>query len=373
MKKSSLLVLLLCACLLLSACTATDPDNLFEMPQDDVVNSENTQPNITHTGSYPYGNMQVVSSNAFLLLDNEVIFRHFKDTDFWLYVYDLNTEEVRLLCDDASCRHESCISSVYSYDFEVYDGKLYCSVWPKDSKYIVHYPAVAKGNEVEYLLEADVKSFLHYGDTLYLHTADNSFVVIEEGADKPRILVEEFRGQYYTIIDNYLYYQAFDPSLYPYGRIDLTEENPQEEILLTNVMGKTDGEHIYYRDIQNKTQGLPGPLYRCDMDGSNPERITEDKIGQFNFDEEYVYYTNPVTQETYKHKEARDVYRFPKSDPSKIEKIATMPEATGDIYTVPGTGKIFVTQYVYNIEDGMDLYVMNCDGSDLKQLEFPGA
>ena len=72
MKKTFILAWVLCISLLLSACTATDPDNLFEMPEgsDAGVESSKTDPTesesvpsnaeevILYTGTYPYGNMQ---------------------------------------------------------------------------------------------------------------------------------------------------------------------------------------------------------------------------------------------------------------------------------------------------------------------------
>ena len=363
MKKTILLIFLLCVSLLLSACTATDPDNLFEMPQDDVVNSENTQPNITHTGSYPYGNMQLTGGVGFLLLDNEVVFKHTENGKALLYTYNLDTEEVRFYCDDATCRHTACVSADFFARMEVYEGKLYGILWTKEQGNH-YYPAVGNGNDTEPIIEADVQEFIHYGDKLYVYTFDNSLMVLEEGQDEPQMILDEFIGYGAVVVDDYLY--AVTQS--DYIRLNLTDENPKEELLLSNVWAKTDGEHIYYVDANTYR------FYRCDMDGNNPERLLKKKVGvNFNFDDEYVYYTVPVDITTYKNTDTHDIYRFPKDDPTKVEKIATLPEAVWYIYTVPGTGKIFARNYIPDSSVKPVKYVMNSDGSNLKKLELPEA
>ena len=69
MKKIVLVGLLIYLCVALSACTATDPDNLFEITPDDTTantsgsstedtQSESKEDEILYTWSYQYGNMQ---------------------------------------------------------------------------------------------------------------------------------------------------------------------------------------------------------------------------------------------------------------------------------------------------------------------------
>ena len=65
------------------------------------------------------------------------------------------------------------------------------------------------------------------------------------------------------------------------------------------------------------------------------------------------------------------LYRFTKSNPTKIEKISTLPAPIFQVFTVPGTGKIFVSSYeTSNGEDG-DIYVLNTDGSNITRVEIP--
>ena len=87
MKKIVLAGLLICLCIALVACTATDPDNLFEIEPDNTVAStpesqeettasvpKETQSDVVdimyYTGAYQYGNMQK-GNEYFLLFGNE--------------------------------------------------------------------------------------------------------------------------------------------------------------------------------------------------------------------------------------------------------------------------------------------------------------
>ena len=89
-----------------------------------------------------------------------------------------------------------------------------------------------------------------------------------------------------------------------------------------------------------------------------------------NFDDEYFYYRLYTDQQLYGNTDCHDVYRFPKDDPTRIEKIITLEEAAYQVFTVPGTGKIFVHTIAAEGEEG-PIYVMNTDGINVVKLEIP--
>ena len=377
MKRSVLFAFLLCICMLLTACTATDPDNLFETPQRSTAPSgiEGTQPDptetegipsdseevILYTGTYPYGNMQKnVPSGDFMLLGNDVMFTHVGDTHFMLYSYDLITGEVRLYCEDATCKHEDCAASNLSGNLEAYNGKLYVT---KVNEKQGFQPVVFNGDTVEVLISGSIGRFFHHDGKLYVKTSDSSLMVLEEGKKEPRMLIEEWSGHWEVIFGDYLYANTEDLSII---RVDLTAEEPKAEVVVENTSGITDGQYIYYVDYKTKQ------LYRCDMDGSNAELLVDQPVLQasINFDEEYFYYRLYTDQQMNGTADSHDIYRFPKNDPTKTEKIATLPESVYQIFTVPGTGKIFVKTHA---PEGADrpTYVMNTDGSDMNVLEIP--
>lgn len=383
MKKLSLIILLLYTCLLLTACKAADSDNLFEKPESSTVPSDvestQTEPNetestvsdaeevILYTGTYPYGNMQKnLPSGNFMLLDNDVLFIRVRNTRLMLYRYDLINEDVRPYCEDATCKHEYCDASSLAGNLEVYDGKIYALKVLEEEGEKVHWqPVVFKGESAEILISGDIGSFFHHKDDMYMGTSDSSFMVLEEGKKEPRMLIEEYHGTWPVIFGEFLYTNSSE--LNTIIRVDLTAEETKEEIVVQNASGITDGQHIYYMDRKTKF------LYRCNMDGSNSELLVDQPVlfASINFDEEYFYYRLYADQPVNKSVDSRDIYRFPKEDPTQIEKIATLPESIYQIFTVPGTDKIFVTTVTREGKDVPDIYVMGSDGSAPKVLEIP--
>lgn len=375
MKRFSLFVLLLCACLVLTACTATDPDNLFEIPEGNTAPSDTestqTEPDetesaasdaeevILYTGTYQYGNMQKnAPPGDFMLLNNKVLFSHLvNNSKFMLYSYDLITEEVQFYCQDATCKHGDCVAGSLLGNIEVYNGKLYGMNKNRQ-------PVVINGDAVEVINSSEVNSFFHYEDKLFVSTPDSSLVVMEERMNEPQVVLEEHIGYWHVIFDGCLYASTVDNII----KVDLSADAPKEEVVISNARGMTDGKHIYY--VDNKTS----QLYRCDMNGNNEELLVEQPVflGSMNFDDEYFYYRLYTDLQLSGTADSRDIYRFSKENPTQIEKIITLPVSAFQVFTVPGTGKIFVNTYA---PEGGDcpIYVMNSDGSDLKKLELPEA
>ena len=176
------------------------------------------------------------------------------------------------------------------------------------------------------------------------------------------MLIEEYNGISQVIFGNYLYAATFDAFL----RVNLAAEEPKEEVIVPSGSGMTDGQHIYY--VDSKTY----QLYRCDMDGGNAELLVEQPVllSSINFDDEYFYYRLFTDQKLFGTADCCDLYRFPKDDPTNIEKFATLPIDAYQIFTVPGTGKLFVTAY-QSAGGVKPIYIMKTDGSDMKLLEIP--
>ena len=103
------------------------------------------------------------------------------------------------------------------------------------------------------------------------------------------------------------------------------------------------------------------------MDGSNPHRLLEQQVlpVSINFDNDYFYYrllTDPID----KGPDAFDIYRFPKSDPTKIEKFVTLDLPVYRVFTVPGCDKLFV-----DVLSSSDINVIGTDGSNPTRLDIP--
>ena len=358
MKRTGMLFLALCLALFLAACAkAEDPDNLFEIdpalsgsePAPAPLEEPEAAP--ADAGDYPYGNMQKnAPPGGFMLYGGEVVF--FRDQ--LLYAFDPATEEVNLLCRDATCSHIACVSGAPFANVEQYGGRLYAM----DAGWQI---TELQGGKYERIAEGGVYSFWHAGGKLYAVTQDGSLVTFEKNG-KPRILVDEYTSIWNVVFGQYLY----GNSTKGVTRVDLSAPQPEVEFVVEgDVTQLIDGEHIYYMSHADET----GSLYRCNLDGSGTELLLERQVlpASWNFDEDYLYFR--LYDDTFF--EGGDdlgsvIYRMKKDDPAETEPIAEFPENVYQVYTVPGYDKLFVTK-----REGDGVYLVAKDGSSVVDLEFP--
>ena len=363
MKRMALIGLVLSLCVALVACAAADPDNLFEVtaggaasatdPSGDTIAAQQTGEEY-----YQYGNMQKgYSLGNYMLLGNEVIFRYIDGGRYRLYTYNLEDGMVFPYCKDATCTHRgSCSYGTLGGAVEVYKGRIY-------SRNTNLQPVELTETGQQILAPKVTGAAFHHDDNLYVRTQDSSLVVFEDGSDEYRVILDEYIGFGNVIFGKYLY--ANDGAAII--RIDLSAEQAKEEVLVSDAFGLVDGRHIYYVDLKNNH------LYRCNMDGSEPQLLVEQPVlpASLNFDDEYFYYRLFIDNQVDTGADCCDLYRIVKSNPSKIEKIATLPTAIFQAHTVPGTGIIFVTSYQCSNGEDNDIYVMNTDGTGLVRVEIP--
>lgn len=376
MKKAYLFLIALSVCSLLWACNADDPENLFGVTEEQETTSGVTVPQETiqtaliNQSEYQYGNMQKnVPSGNFARQENTVLFTFTPEfnqltgsKESSLYVYDLVSGEVSLFCKDATCQHRSseCAAAGVNSNLEQYGGRLYGMQFPGTVMEL-------KDGRFEPVTEGTVRHFWHSDGNLYAMTADASLVVYENGSDKSRILLEEYSGYWETIFDGYLYFSEADNV----NRINLRAEDPQKEVLVRNTMYITDGQHIYYTPEQENYR-----LYRCDMDGSNPTLLLDKPVltSRANFDEEYFYFLLNTKYAQVEEETGMTLCRFPKADPTQVEKIAELDGVDGDVYTMPGADQIIVSVESPIDEDGngvRSLYIMGTDGGNPRLLTLP--
>ena len=365
--KKRIVVLLFAACLLLAACQAEDPENLFETTQEETGST--TAPTgdalpAAMTGEYQYGNMQKYGSfSNFALYNENFLFITQNDSKRLLGMYDPISGEVSLLCKDAACTHSGvgeeadCPSANVHSNLESYDGKLY----KLGSGMLI---MELTDGIFQQIVDGKVDGFFHHNQNLYVKTKDKSLLVYENGSDTPRVLVEEFTLMWTTIFGQYLYgCNGFDMC-----RVDLQAETPVVETLVENAQGMTDGQHIYYVNLAEDNH-----LYRCDMDGANPTLLVDQPVllASINFDNDYFYYRLYTSGDLDGGEDSHDLYRLSKSDPTQMEKIATLAEPVYQVYTTPGYDKIFVSVRTENSESGEAVYIMGTDGSNPTLLEMP--
>ena len=389
MKKYSLILIFIVFCLALSACDASDPENLFgagivqspETEQEEITaplpeteqEEISTPPVAAEEGYYQYGNMQIdLPSGNYILYEGSVLFTRFSDGRSLLYTYDMDTEEVSLVCKDATCSHRraDCPSNQVWGNLEQYGGRLYAEIRDRSGGIgagLVRQVAEWKNGRFEQIIDGSAAAFWHVNGNLYVETADQSLLVYENGSDTPRTLLDEYAERKNVVFGQYLY------SSYGQGicRVDLLAADPQVEVLVEDAFtAMVDGEYIYYPNLEDI-------LYRCDLDGGNQIPLTDRPIypGAINFDDDYFYFRYQNVEDPY-GEEAGDLYRFDKDDPSQIEKIAELPEAIHRIFTVPGHDLLFIEMYGQETDEHGNtlegaVYTVSSDGSGVTRLDIP--
>ena len=108
------------------------------------------------------------------------------------------------------------------------------------------------------------------------------------------------------------------------------------------------------------------------MDGTDPQLLVDQPVllASIYFDDEYFYFRLYTDNQITDNPDCYDIYRFLKSDPAEIEKIATLPVAVYQVFTVPGTDKIFV-ETVPNQDEGNLIWLIDTDGSNITRVEIP--
>ena len=389
MKKHSMFLLVIIFCLALSACDASDPEDLFGAGTAQTSEAEReettappleteredtaTPPVAAEEGYYQYGNMQIdLPPGNYILYEGSVLFNRISDGQSLLYTYDMDTGEVSLVCKDATCSHRraDCPSNRVWGNLEQYDGRLYAEIEDRSGGIgagLVRRVAEWKNGRFEQIIDGSVEAFWHANGNLYVETADNSLLVYENGSDTPRTLLDEYAERKNVVFGQYLY------SSYGQGicRVDLLAETPQVEVLVEDAStAMVDGEYIYYPNLEDI-------LYRCDLDGGNQIPLTDRPIypGAINFDDDYFYFRYQNVEAPY-GEEAGDLYRFGKDDPSQIEKIAEFPEAIHRIFTVPGHNLLFIEMYGQELDEHGNtmegsVYTVEADGSGAIHLDIP--
>ena len=402
--KNSIVGIVLALCLLLSACGNTLPDTAQTQPSETTeatVSGQETQdPQTQEVEKYPeahgvvpvgedyvqYGNMQ--KGGNFLLYEDEILFSTVGSTI--LLSYETQTGKVRTFCTKEDCDHESgdCAGMGAYGELAQYGGKLYQQHSNSNAVNRLQVLEDGKWEDVtndgkEETAVKDIITYWYHEDDLYTETRiDRKLQVYEGGTGEPRTITENFQGDFMVISDGYLYAHR---SMRVYWsarqlfRVDLQAETYTEEVIMESAHFMSDGTHIYYvggwtSDGEVDEMNFPYFLYRCDMDGSNKETLVKLQSvfpASLNFDDEYIYYRIGI--EMNGPLNTRDIYRMSKEDPTQVEKIATLPESVYQIFTVPGQDLLFATgaSFYEGNNKVQNVYVMNADGSNLRQLELP--
>lgn len=310
---------------------------------------------MTDSGA-PVGNMQKnIPSGNFVPFDNKILFiaADRATGEPRLFSYDSETNSAMPFCKDATCDHKgpSCVSGGVDSNLEGYNGAVYGKSGSVTGKVMK-----LNNGRFEAVTDSGVAHFFHSGENLYAATADSSLAVFEMGQRKPSVLIEEYAGYWETVCDGYLYYQ-FEGL----NRLNLLEKDASPQNIVENADCITDGEYIYYAKYDDSR------LYRCKMDGSEPEQLTDRPVlaASWNFDEEYFYFRyydgNDIAAG-----DSCDIYRLLKKSPSQAEKIAELPVPAYQIFTAPDSDTLFVNTWGGSEE----IYIISKEVQSVKLLSY---
>ena len=381
--KMRFLLVLLCACLLLGACTAAPGESQETKTGDAPAWEQEKQPDSTEPpvqaekefvkavyeelpveqNDFQYGNMQkgnadenfVIYGDQFLVVGGSKV--------RYIYAYDLATGKAQRFCDIPGCDHSTSdcrLQSLARTNLESYDGKLY--------SHFYHTPVrVLEDGEWKSLgFNAD-RAWHAYGDLFTIQLGRLQFY--DDGIGEPRTILNDYDYMFNLVIGRYLY----SHSCLGLVRVDLLADNPSKEVVMEEVFCMVDRDCIYY--VDDAEESATFYLYRCDMDGNNSELLLDQPIlpASLNFDDEYIYFRLYTDHSISRSKDGKDIYRMSKADPTQVVKIATLPETAYFIHTVPGEDILFVNAWGKNVYGVRieNVYVMNTDGSNLRMLELP--
>lgn len=301
------------------------------------------------------GNMQKnVPSGNFVSLDNKIIFSYADNLNgiINLMTYDSLTNSVSTFCKDATCNHlsDTCTAAGVNSNLEGVDGKVYGL---NDTKGTV---MKLKNDRFEPILDGGVSHFFHCGSDLFVATTDSSLIVFEDdNPQKSHTLIEEYTGYWEAICDGYLYYQYSGVH-----RLDLSQADAEPETVISGTVDYiTDGKNLYY------AKGTDGFLYRCKMDGSDPEQLTDQPVlpASWNYDDEYFYFRYYLDGDM-SGAEAQNIYRLSKEDPSQPEKLAELPSPVFQIFLTPDSEEMFVTSVDKKV------FAVSKTGTEIDSLEW---
>ena len=380
------LTVILTLLLALTACRAVDQDNLFELPSEDLATLGQTQAaeetretketpasgtdrNGTEDLSVPYqyGNAQKTLPSFLSVGDDILIFWSHSNTLRHTYLYSVNqkTLEVRFLCQDPTCGHDTaqCIACDKIY-LEQYNGTLYA----EDGGFSWTIKELEGGSFTPIVTGCGM-GFAHAKGDLYVKTADNALLRYKNGGKKAETVSEEFFGEGMIVFENVLY--ASTPE-FGSVRVDLNAEEPKKETIRPDarIILDTDTGTFYCVGTED------GCLYRCDENFQNEKKLVGSYVDfqTVNFDENYIYFCRKPDEKPYS--EGGNVLSRMSKDPlGEPEIFAELPEGLITfVFTVPDCNYVFVQGMIPPEGEASPefvFYAINKDTGEITQLEIP--
>lgn len=163
------------------------------------------------------------------------------------------------------------------------------------------YKIKKDGTEKTKLSSSIVFQINIYSNWIYFISADNKIKRVKMSGESEETIVSLKKGYdslyQMFIYDDKIYYvmykkiddEHYESFLY---RCSMSGENTEIVVKGAIYFPYIIDNHIYYQDAENSRK-----LTRCNLDGSNPQVLCEDKINIFIYDGEKIYYNAYIDSE----------------------------------------------------------------------------
>jgi hypothetical protein len=278
-----------------------------------------------------------------------------------LYEYNWESGEVEFFDKNPTCSHttDECPAGNPGTNIEAVNGRVamlrhrvQSGTWGSRNNWI----SVLQNGRFEFVA-GPVECFRGGPDGWYAITPDGSLVRFPFEGGEPELLVDEFRVTHLLILGDFLYGMGEE------GLVRVPRAGGPTEILYKDTVAyNTDGEQLYV--------GLGnGLLSRVDMDGRNPETVTDMPDvypTTLCFDDTYIYFK----QFDFENREKPGnggIYRLPKDLSAAPELLGNI--GSGVLKPLPSLpGKLLVWDAV---SGSQRYWLLDTDTRELTELVLP--
>lgn len=381
MKKRSVYILLLIFCVLpFAACGYRgDPSEAFITPASSVTGTPPGEGPVSETPGYrptwvginpedmpyQYGNVFRSVFGAFVWdAPDTVLMTEERSQTLVLMEYIKSTGQIESFCKLATCSHQTddCPAGNAGGNLDMRNGTLSMGRMRVNGKGMGDFWISELRRDRFEFVAGPIKGFVMGEDGYYAITPDVSLVRFAYGSDKPEILIDEFNAIKLIVLGHYLYAGTSTGIV----RVDLTGPEYGIETVVGDTAGNysTDGSYLYYNKVENGETAL----YRCDLEGHDPELVLQKMIfpPYLSYDNTYIYYST-FNADAPDEPTNGDIYRFPLDLSGEPELLCATGLRYPMISVLPTSPD---TLLIYGCGT-KSYYFLPKEGGELIELEIP--
>jgi hypothetical protein len=313
---------------------------------------------------YQYANMFKSAFGSFVLdTEDKLLFIGEVPGKLTLMEYIKATGRIEPFCKLATCTHQidECAAGNAAGNLDMRGGRLSMLRGRiNNAKSGDMWISELNGNRFDFVT-GPVNGYVRGDDAYYVITPDMSLVRIKSGTDKPEILVEEFNAIKPVIINSWLY--AADSA--NIVRMNINGPDYDIETVVGDIVGysySTDGSRLYYLHMEDNEPAL----YRCELDGRNPELVLKALVypTYLSYDDTYIYYST-TDADNPKDPTNGNIYRFRMDLSGEPELLCETDALYPAVYVLPTSPDTLL------VDKDRSYYFLPKAGGELTELQLP--